>query len=131
MIATGGAGNQDYLRGLGATATTYGDGLVGRVRDLAPDGVDAALDIAGSGVIEELIELTGNPAKVLSIADFGAGARGAMVSTTAANQEAAYAQAAKVFWRVSSPCRSSRPSPSNRQASHTRSAPQATSAGGS
>ncbi len=97
VVATGGAGNQEYLHKLGATATTYGDGLVGRVRDIAPDGVDAALDIAGSGVIDELIELTGDAAKVLSIADFGAGAKGAKVSTSAANQEAAYAQVAKLF----------------------------------
>jgi hypothetical protein len=30
-----------------------------RVRALAPDGVDAALDVAGSGVLPELIELAG------------------------------------------------------------------------
>lgn len=97
VIATGGKANQDYLNDMGATPTTYGDGLVGRVRDLAPDGVDAALDIAGSGVIDELIELTGDPAKVLSIADFGAGQKGAKVSTTASDQKAAYAQAATLF----------------------------------
>jgi hypothetical protein len=45
---------------------------VDRVRALAPDGVDAALDIAGSGVIPQLIELTGDPSKVLSTADFNA-----------------------------------------------------------
>ncbi|MDQ6612575.1 MAG: NADP-dependent oxidoreductase, partial [Gemmatimonadota bacterium] len=56
VVATASARNLDYLRSLGATATTYGDGLVGRVRALAPGGVDAALDIAGSGVIPELIE---------------------------------------------------------------------------
>ncbi|MBO1765304.1 NADP-dependent oxidoreductase [Allobranchiibius sp. GilTou38] len=97
VIATAGEKNQDYLRGLGATATTYGDGLVERVRALAPDGVDAALDIAGSGVIDELIELTGDPQKVLSIADFGAGEKGAKVSTSGSAQEAAYAEAAQLF----------------------------------
>jgi NADPH:quinone reductase-like Zn-dependent oxidoreductase len=97
VIATGSAANQDYLRELGATATTYGDGLVGRVHDIAAEGVDAALDIAGSGVIDELIELTGDPAKVLSIADFSAAQKGAKVSMAAANQKAAYTEAAELF----------------------------------
>ena len=35
-----------------------------------PDGVDAALDVAGSGVLAELIELAGVPEHVLTIADF-------------------------------------------------------------
>lgn len=97
VVATGGVGSQDYLRGLGARPTTYGDGLIERVRELAPDGVDAALDIAGSGVIDELIELTGDASKVLSIADFAAGAKGAKVSSNPTGQTAAYAEAAKLF----------------------------------
>lgn len=34
--------------------------------------VDAALDLAGTGVIRELVDLAGNPQKVISIADLGA-----------------------------------------------------------
>jgi NADPH:quinone reductase-like Zn-dependent oxidoreductase len=60
----------DYLRSLDAEAIVYGDGLVERVRELAPDGVDLALDVAGSGVIPELIELTGSPERVVTLADF-------------------------------------------------------------
>ena len=89
--------NQDYLRSLGAVPTTYGEGLVDRVRDLAPNGVDAALDIAGSGVIPGLIELTGEPSKVLSIADFSAPEQGAQVSTTSTNAADAFAEAARLF----------------------------------
>jgi NADPH:quinone reductase-like Zn-dependent oxidoreductase len=70
VIGTAGAANQDYLRGLGAVATTYGEGWVERVRRLGE--VDAALDLAGSGVIRELVELAGAPEKVVSIADLGA-----------------------------------------------------------
>jgi NADPH:quinone reductase-like Zn-dependent oxidoreductase len=47
----------------------YGEGLVDRVRALAPDGVDLALDVAGSGVLPELIELAGGPERVVPIAD--------------------------------------------------------------
>jgi NADPH:quinone reductase-like Zn-dependent oxidoreductase len=97
VIGTASERNQDYLRSLGATPTTYGDGLVDRVRDLAPNGVDAALDIAGSGVIPELIELTGEPSRVLSIADFGASEHGARVSTSSRNAAGAMAEAARLF----------------------------------
>lgn len=97
VVATAGAANQDYLRSLGATPTTYGDGLVDRVRALAPGGIDAALDLAGSGIIAELIELTGNPATVLSIADFSAPALGAQVSGTATDPVAAFTEAARLF----------------------------------
>ena len=97
VIGTASERNLDYLRSLGAVATTYGDGLVERVRDLAPDGVDAALDIAGSGVIAELIELTGDPAKVLSIADFTAPQFGAQVSTSGSDAAASFAEAARLF----------------------------------
>ncbi len=99
VIGTAGAHNQDYLRSLGAIATTYGGGLVGRVRALAPDGVDAALDIAGSGVIAELIELTGDPAKVLSIADFSAPSLGAQVSSDGIDYPGAFAEVAALAER--------------------------------
>ena len=54
MIGTASAVNQEYLRGLGALATTYGEGWVERVRRLGE--VDAALDLAGSGVLRELVQ---------------------------------------------------------------------------
>jgi NADPH:quinone reductase-like Zn-dependent oxidoreductase len=45
--------------------------MADRVRALAPDGVDLALDVAGSGVLPELIELAGGPEHVVTVADFG------------------------------------------------------------
>ena len=74
MVGTASPANHDYLRSLGAEPVAYGDGLTGRVRALAPDGVDLALDVAGSGVLPELIELAGGPGQVVTVADF-AGAR--------------------------------------------------------
>jgi NADPH:quinone reductase-like Zn-dependent oxidoreductase len=71
VIGTASPANHQYLRSLGAEAVAYGQGLTGRVRALAPDGVDLALDVAGSGVLPELIELAGGPEHVLTIADFG------------------------------------------------------------
>ncbi|XMA37092.1 NADP-dependent oxidoreductase [Streptomyces albogriseolus] len=67
VVGTAGAANLAYLRGLGAHATTYVEGWPDRVR--AFTSVDAALDLAGAGVVRELVELTGDPATVVSIAD--------------------------------------------------------------
>ena len=97
VIGTASESNQNHLRSLGAIATTYGDGLVDRVRAIAAGGVDAALDIAGSGVIPELSELTGAPSKVLSIADFSAPEHGAQVSGTATDARPAFAGVARLF----------------------------------
>ncbi|MGW2171629.1 NADP-dependent oxidoreductase [Streptomyces sp. NPDC001705] len=97
VIGTAGAANQDYLRGLGALATTYGDGWVGRVRRLGQ--VDGALDLAGSGVIRELVELTGDPRKVISIADLDAPQLGVRFSGVAGSVPDALAEAADLISR--------------------------------
>ncbi|MFI6090884.1 NADP-dependent oxidoreductase [Streptomyces sp. NPDC051218] len=97
VIGTAGAANQDYLRGLGAVPTTYGDGWVERVRQLG--NVDAALDLAGSGVIRELVELTGDPRTVISIADLGAPEFGVRFSGVAGSVPEALAEAADLISR--------------------------------
>ncbi|MBE1495921.1 NADPH:quinone reductase-like Zn-dependent oxidoreductase [Amycolatopsis lexingtonensis] len=48
VIGTGSATSAEALRALGAEPVTYGDGLVDRVRALAPDGVTAAMDLHGT-----------------------------------------------------------------------------------
>ena len=70
VIGTASEGNHDYLRSLGAEPTTYGEGLVERVREIAPAGVDAALDVAGHDALAALVELTGSPERVVTIADY-------------------------------------------------------------
>ena len=70
VIGTASPANHDYLRSLGAEPVAYGEGLIPRVRALAPDGVDVALDVAGSGVLPELIELAGAAGHVITVADF-------------------------------------------------------------
>jgi NADPH:quinone reductase-like Zn-dependent oxidoreductase len=71
VIGTASPANHEYLRSLGAEPIAYGESLVERVRELEPEGVDVALDVAGSGVLPELIELTGGAEHVVTIADFG------------------------------------------------------------
>jgi NADPH:quinone reductase-like Zn-dependent oxidoreductase len=97
VVGTAGAANQDYLRSLGALATTYGEGWVERVRGLGR--IDAALDLAGAGVIRELVELTGDPQKVVSIADLGAPQLGVRFSGVAGSVPDALAAAADLIAR--------------------------------
>ncbi|HEY0261028.1 MAG TPA: NADP-dependent oxidoreductase, partial [Lacisediminihabitans sp.] len=70
VIGTGSSVTHDRLRELGAVPVAYGDGMAERVRAVAPDGLDLALDVAGSGVLPELIDLAGGAENVITIADF-------------------------------------------------------------
>ncbi|MEV0095066.1 NADP-dependent oxidoreductase [Streptomyces sp. NPDC050738] len=97
VIGTAGAANQDYLRSLGAAATTYGEGWVERVRHIGQ--IDAALDLAGSGVIRQLVELTGDPQKVISIADLAAPELGVRFSGVAGSVPQALAEATDLISR--------------------------------
>ncbi|CCH33741.1 NADP-dependent oxidoreductase [Actinosynnema sp. NPDC047251] len=97
VVGTAGAANQEYLRGLGALATTYGEGWVDRVRRLGR--VDAALDLAGSGVIGDLVALTGDPGRVVSIADLDAPRLGVRFSGVAGSVPDALAEAADLISR--------------------------------
>ena len=97
VIGTASERNQDYVRSLGATPTVYGQGFVDRVREIVAARVDAAFDIAGAGVIPELIELTGDPSRVLSIADYSAPEHGAAVAAPGGDPVAALTEAARLF----------------------------------
>lgn len=96
VIGTAGAANHDFLRALGATPVTYGDGLAERVRAAAPSGVDAALDTAGSGSLADIVALVGDASRVASTADFNAGALGAASVNGAANARANLAEASRL-----------------------------------
>ncbi len=87
VIGTAGESNHDYLRSLGATPVTYGDGLLDRVRAVAPQGVDAVLDASGRGEIPLSIELTGDPARVLTLVAFDAAGTGIQVHVGGAGSE--------------------------------------------
>lgn len=69
VVGTAGADNQDHVAALGATALVYGDGLVERVRALAPEGVDAVFDAAGKGALEDSVALRGGTDRIVTIAD--------------------------------------------------------------
>ncbi|MFE7192439.1 NADP-dependent oxidoreductase [Kitasatospora sp. NPDC057541] len=76
VIGTAGERNHDYLRSLGAEPVRHGEGLADRVRALAPEGVDAALDLVGGDAVEVSAALVADPSRIASVADFGVRARG-------------------------------------------------------
>ncbi|MCA2221211.1 NADP-dependent oxidoreductase [Nonomuraea aurantiaca] len=86
VIGTASEHNHDFLRSLGAEPTTYGTGLIERVRALAPAGVDAVFDCAG-GALPDLIAIAGDTARVVTIADFTAAAHGVHMSHSAPAEE--------------------------------------------
>lgn len=69
VIGTASEPNHDFLRSLGVTPVSYGEGLVERVREIAPSGVDRALDVAGRGGLPDLVELAHGTDNVITIAD--------------------------------------------------------------
>jgi NADPH:quinone reductase-like Zn-dependent oxidoreductase len=91
VIGTASEANHDFLRSLGAEPTTYGEGLAERVSALG--GADLAFDAVGFGAVPALIEITGSPDKVVTIADYTAGQYGVRVSGGAGGERADYALA--------------------------------------
>ncbi|TGN79443.1 NADP-dependent oxidoreductase [Streptomyces bauhiniae] len=69
VIGTASEAKADFLRSLGAEHVAYGEGLVQRVRALAPEGVDASLDFYGGEATTASLEVTKSPSRVVSIAD--------------------------------------------------------------
>jgi NADPH:quinone reductase-like Zn-dependent oxidoreductase len=68
VVATASPPNHEFLAGLGATPVAYGDGVVPRVRAVAPDGVDVVADFVG-GVRDVTMALLAEGGRHASIAD--------------------------------------------------------------
>ncbi len=68
VIGTASADNHDYLRSLGAVPVSYGDGLVDRLRAVAPGGVTAAVVATGSReALEVSLATCVDPARVTTL----------------------------------------------------------------
>ena len=69
VIGTAGEASHAELRRLGAEPVLYGEGLVERIRDLAPEGVDAAIDIVGTDeAIDASLELVADRRRIATLA---------------------------------------------------------------
>jgi len=76
VIGTASERNHDLLRELGAVPVTYGDGLLERVRALAPEGVDVALDLVGTDeAMDVSLALVADRSRIATIANFERGPR--------------------------------------------------------
>ncbi|MEV4738052.1 MULTISPECIES: quinone oxidoreductase family protein [unclassified Microbacterium] len=78
VIATASPARHDQLRELGAIPVAYGDGLIDRVREAAPQGITVVLDGAGTDeAIQTSLELVADRDRIATIvrgpdaADFG------------------------------------------------------------
>ncbi|WP_416969109.1 NADP-dependent oxidoreductase [Streptomyces sp. 4F14] len=69
VIGTASERNHDFVRALGGEPVAYGDGLVDRIRGLAPEGVDAALDTVGGDALKASVNVLTPEGRLASIAD--------------------------------------------------------------
>ncbi|GAB3016315.1 oxidoreductase [Nocardioides flavus (ex Wang et al. 2016)] len=69
VIGTASPANHDVVRGFGGVPVAYGDGLEQRVRDLAPEGVVAALDCVGTDeAVDVSLALVDDRSRIVTIA---------------------------------------------------------------
>lgn len=71
VVGTASPANHAYLRSLGAVPVGYGGGQLLRIREAAPQGVDAALDAAGHDNLLTAVQLVGDRSRVGTIVDVG------------------------------------------------------------
>ncbi|MCX4546303.1 NADP-dependent oxidoreductase [Streptomyces sp. NBC_01565] len=87
VIGTVGERDIERVTGLGATAVRYGDGWAERVKAAAaPGGVDFVFDASGAGILADSVALTGDPEKVITIADPSAAQHGVRFSAGTPDQ---------------------------------------------
>ncbi|MER8186494.1 NADP-dependent oxidoreductase [Kitasatospora sp. NPDC094015] len=88
VVTTAAEADLRQLTELGATAVRYGDGWADRVRAVAPQGVDRVFDTSGAGVLADSVALTGDPARVITIADMAAAEHGVRFSAGSPTERA-------------------------------------------
>jgi NADPH:quinone reductase len=80
--------HHDWLRSVGVTPVAYGDGLAGRIRAVAPHGIDAFIDTFGEEYVHLAVELGVEPDRIETIIAFdaaeevGARAEGSATAST-------------------------------------------------
>ena len=90
VLGIASAGNAGWLRAHRVVPVAYGDGLAGRLRDAAPDGVDAFIDLFGPEYVQLAVDLGVAPERIETIiafekaAEVGAKTEGSMDASTPA-----------------------------------------------
>jgi NADPH:quinone reductase-like Zn-dependent oxidoreductase len=69
VIGVASSSKRDLVEAAGAAFVASGDGAADRVRDLAPRGVDALVDLVGGSALRALAPLARDPSVIVSAAD--------------------------------------------------------------
>jgi NADPH:quinone reductase len=70
VLGIAGPGNAEWLRAQGVTPIAYGDGLADRLREAAPDGIDAFIDLFGPDYVQLAVDLGVAPERIDTIISF-------------------------------------------------------------
>ncbi|MCV7410171.1 NADPH:quinone reductase [Mycobacterium florentinum] len=70
VLGIAGEGNAEWLRAHGVIPITYGAGLAERLREAAPDGVDAFIDLFGPDYVQLAVDLGVAPQRIDTIISF-------------------------------------------------------------
>jgi NADPH:quinone reductase-like Zn-dependent oxidoreductase len=74
VIGTAGDAGAEMVRRMGGEPVRYGEGLAGRVRALAPEGITAAVDLVGTDeALDVSLELVPDRQRIATIANFARG----------------------------------------------------------
>ncbi len=70
VLGIAGPDNADWLRAHGIIPIPYGDGLADRLREAAPDGIDAFIDLFGPEYVQLAVDLGVAPERINTIISF-------------------------------------------------------------
>ena len=71
VIGTGSEEKRELAESLGATLVPYGDGVIDRVREIMPNGVDAILDLVGGDALRSVADLVSDRSRLMTTTDPG------------------------------------------------------------
>ena len=71
VIGIASEANHTWLTARGVTPVAYGDGLADRLREAAPDGIDAFIDLFGPDYVKLAVDLGIKPDRIETIISFG------------------------------------------------------------
>ncbi|OBA59655.1 NADPH:quinone reductase [Mycobacterium sp. 1100029.7] len=70
VLGIAGSGNAAWLRAHGVVPVEYGEGLAERLREAAPDGIDAFIDLFGPDYVQLAVDLGVAPQRIDTIISF-------------------------------------------------------------
>ena len=70
VLGIASSGNAEWLRAHGVEPVEYGDGLARRLRQAAPDGIDAFIDLFGPDYVQLAVDLGVPPERINTIISF-------------------------------------------------------------